>query len=166
MVQHSLDSGIVSPSENSRNRYLSVSLCDSFKVSKVNEMPGETHQEERLHLVLVPHRHFVNVNDGSIPTAWNAAVRLNRTEYLPSTITIALISGETERDEQRLDCFRPVRVPLAHSQGVGEEVSRRTGACIVRHRGGIFRPCGHAVTVMSNQNMSRCRNGGVHTQLL
>jgi hypothetical protein len=73
----------------------------------------KTHQEERLHFVLVPHWHFVDVNDGSIPTTWNATVRLDRTEYLPSMLTIALISCETERDEQRLDCFRPVIVQLA-----------------------------------------------------
>ena len=63
-------------------------------------MPGETHQEERLHLVLVSHWHFVDVDDGSIPTARNAAMRLDRTEYRPAVLTIALVSRETERDEQ------------------------------------------------------------------
>ena len=71
---------------------------------------GETHQEERLHLVLVPHWDFVDVDDCSIPTAWDAAVRLNRTEYRPAMLAIALVPRETERDEQRLDCFWPVVV--------------------------------------------------------
>ena len=114
-------------------------------------MSGKTHQEERIHPVLMPHWHFVDVDDGSIPAAWNAAVRLDRTEYLPPMLTIALISRETKRDEQRLDCFRPVHVQLAHSQGVVEEVSRRAEACIVRHTVGALRRWGNAV--MSNQRV-------------
>ena len=122
-----------------------------FQVSSVEEMSGKTHQEERIHPVLMPHWHFVDVDDGSIPAAWNAAVRLDRTEYLPPMLTIALISRETKRDEQRLDCFRPVHVQLAHSQGVVEEVSRRAGACIVRHTVGALRRWGNAV--MRNQRV-------------
>ena len=109
MGPDSLDIGIVSPSEKSRNRYFSVSLCNPFKVSGVNDNAGEKpHQEERFHLVLVPHWDFVDVDDGSIPTAWDAAVRLNRTEYRPAMLAIALVPRETERDEQRLNCLWPV----------------------------------------------------------
>ncbi len=111
----------MSPSEKSRNRYFNVSLYNLFKVSSIDEMLGETHQEECLHLVFVPHWHFVDVNNGSIATAWNAAVCLDRAEYRPAMVTITLISRETERDEQRLDCLWPIVVQSAHSQGVGEE---------------------------------------------
>lgn len=129
----SLDSGIVSPSEKSRNRYFSVSLCNLSKVSSVNEMPGETHQEERLHLVLVPHRHFVDVDDGSVPTARNAAVRLNSTEYRPAMLAITLISREAECDEQRLDRFRPVVFVCLFSQARrGIQDAPEHVSCVIR----------------------------------
>ena len=90
----------------------------------------------------MPHWHFVDVDDSRIPTARNTAVRLDRTEYRPAMLAIARISRETERDEQRLECFRPVVLCTVSARRAWEKKrTSRTGACIVRHTVGTARRC-------------------------
>ena len=90
----------------------------------------------------MPHWHFVDVDDGRIPTARNTAVRLDRTEYRPAMLAIARISRETERDKQRLECFRPVVLCTVSARRTWEKKrASRTGACIVRHTVGTARRC-------------------------
>jgi len=93
---------------------------------------GETHQEERLHLILVPHWHLVDIHDGGVPATRNTAMCLDRAEDSPAVFTITLIARETERDEQRLDRLRPI-VRVVSLSATEARVKTQTGACIVRH---------------------------------
>ena len=67
-----------------------------------------THHQERLHLVLVPHRHLVDVHDRGVPARRDAAVRLDRLEDAPAPLAVPPVARQTERDEERLDGLWPV----------------------------------------------------------
>ena len=69
---------------------------------------GRTHHQERLHLVLVPHRHLVDVHDRGVPARRDAAVRLDRLEDAPAPLAVPPVARQTERDEERLDGLWPV----------------------------------------------------------
>ena len=103
---------------------------------------SETHQEERLHLVLMPDRHLIDVDDRRISAARNPTVLLNCLEYSPAVFTVAVIARQAERDKQRFNGFRSTRL-ISQTGKCGKEESRRAGACIVRHTEGILRCCTH-----------------------
>jgi hypothetical protein len=65
-----------------------------------------THKEKRLHLVLVPRWHLVDVDDRRVSAARDPTMLLDCLEYIPAVIAVALISREPERDKQRFDRFR------------------------------------------------------------
>lgn len=65
-------------------------------------IPGKskTHKEKSLHLVLVLHRHVINVDDRRVSTARDPTMLFDCLEYIPAVIAVALIARETERDKQ------------------------------------------------------------------
>jgi hypothetical protein len=109
-ISYSLDNGIVSPSENSKNRYFNVSLCNcviDISISGKCVNPWKTYEEKCLHLVLERHRHVIDVDDRRISATRDPTMRLDCLEYCPAVIAVALISRQPKRDKQRFDGLRP-----------------------------------------------------------
>jgi hypothetical protein len=69
-----------------------------------------THQEERLHLILMSNRDLIDVDDRRISAARNPTMSLDCLEYTPPVVAVTLISREAERGKQRFDGLRSARL--------------------------------------------------------
>lgn len=68
-----------------------------------NKVRVNTHQIERLLLVIVPHRHSIHVQHRRIPPAFQAAVLLDGLEYSPRIVAIPLVPRQPPREEEGFD---------------------------------------------------------------
>ena len=100
----------MSPSEKSKNKYFNVSLCDPHyrvnRFSALAKLGKETHEEKRLHPVLVSDRHLIDIDDRGITPTRNLAVFLDCLKYGPAVIAVALITCQPERDKERFNSLR------------------------------------------------------------
>jgi len=82
------------------------------------EGPSAYHQK-RLHFIILPRRHLVDVDDTRVPARLDAAVSFDRLKYFPSVLSVAGIARQPESNEQGLYCFRTDRSMLTWQQQKG-----------------------------------------------
>ena len=64
-----------------------------------------THHQKRLHLILIPHRHLIDVQDARVAPTLDPAVRLDGFEDRPALRAVPPVAGEAVGEEEGFNRF-------------------------------------------------------------
>ena len=64
-----------------------------------------THHQKRLHLILIPHRHLIDVQDARVAPTLDPAVRLDGFEDRPALCAVPPVACEAVGEEEGFDGF-------------------------------------------------------------
>lgn len=71
-----------------------------------------TNHKEGLHLIFLPCRYFINVDNTSVPTTLDTTVLFNRLEDIPAVLPVLHVARKPEGDKEGFYCLGPAPISV------------------------------------------------------